>query len=314
MEDGSPPSRRIPATGVLAVACCLSLAFEVAVAALSVVFPPPMTLLQHPSIVVRDWRGRWLRALPAEQGRWRIRPDLDRIDPVFVRRLIALEDARFSAHPGIDPVATLRAAAGDLLAGRVRSGGSTLDMQLARRLHPRRRTLWAKLIESLRALQLDAMLGKRGVLAAYLTLTPYGGDLEGVQAASLAWFGHPPDHLDDGRAGPADRLAPGAGGPPARPPSRPRPNRPRPRAGEAAASPPDLTPQTVPWPSPSPCPAARRCPRWPGTPPASWPVLRLQDAPRSSRPWMPTCRRAWRRWRARPPRRRGLKARPPSWS
>ena len=156
-----------------------------------------MTLLQHPSVVVLDWRGRWLRALPAEQGRWRIRPDLDRIDPVFVRRLIALEDARFYAHPGIDPVATLRAAAGDLLAGRVRSGGSTLDMQLARRLHPCRRTLWAKLIESLRALQLDAMLGKRGVLAAYLTLTPYGGNLEGVRAASLAWFGHPPDHLDD---------------------------------------------------------------------------------------------------------------------
>ncbi len=173
------------------------LALELLAAAASLALPPPMARLDHASVVVSDRRGRLLRALPAEQGRWRLRADLARIDPVFVRRLVALEDARFYGHPGVDPVATLRAAAGDLLARRVRSGGSTLDMQLARRLHPRARTVSAKLVESLRALQLDARLGKRGVLAAYLTLTPYGGDLEGVRAASLAWFGHEPNHLDD---------------------------------------------------------------------------------------------------------------------
>ena len=183
--------------GVLALACCTLVGLETLIAAVSLALPPPMAKLAHASPVVVDRRGRWLRALPAEQGRWRVQADLAHVDPVFVRRLVALEDARFYRHPGVDPMAAVRAAAGDLLARRVRSGGSTLTMQLARRLQPRRRTLAAKLIECLRALQLEARLGKRGVLAAYLTLTPYGGDLEGVRAASLAWFGHGPEHLDD---------------------------------------------------------------------------------------------------------------------
>ncbi len=178
-------------------ALCGVLALEVGVALLALALPPPLERVQRASPVVLDRHGAWLRALPAEQGRWRLRADLDRVDPVFVRRLIAMEDARFYLHPGVDPVSALRAAASDLKAGRVHSGGSTLTMQLARRLHPRPRTWSAKLIESARALQLDAELGKRGVLADYLTLAPYGGDLEGVRAASLAYFGHEPSSLSD---------------------------------------------------------------------------------------------------------------------
>ena len=174
------------------------LAVETVAVALMVAFPPPMGRIERASPVVLDRHGAWLRALPAEQGRWRLRANLDRIDPVFLRRVVALEDARFYLHPGVDPVAAVRAAAGDLAAGRIRSGGSTLTMQLARRLDPKPRTFAAKLTESARALQLDALLGKRRVLADYLTLTPYGGNLEGVRAASLAWFGHEPNHLSDG--------------------------------------------------------------------------------------------------------------------
>ena len=70
-------------------------------------------------------------------------------------------------------------------------------MQLARRLDPRPRTLTAKVIEAARAVGLEARLGKRGVLAAYLTLAPYGGSLEGVRAASLGYFGHEPSTLTD---------------------------------------------------------------------------------------------------------------------
>ncbi len=142
-----------------------------------------------------DRNGVWLRALPVEDGRWRLRADLDRTDPVFLRRLIALEDAHFWLHPGVDPFAAARAAVADLRAGRVRSGGSTLTMQLARRLDPRPRTYGAKLIEAARAIGLETRLGKRGVLAAYLTLAPYGGSLEGVRAASLGYFGHEPSTL-----------------------------------------------------------------------------------------------------------------------
>jgi penicillin-binding protein 1C len=156
---------------------------------------PPMDRLERASPVVTDRDGVWLRALPVDDGRWRLRADLRRTDPTFVRRLIAIEDARFWIHSGVDPLAIARAAVSDLTAGRIRSGGSTLTMQLARRLDPRRRTLGAKLLEAFRAIELEQELGKAGVLTAYLTLAPYGGNLEGVRAASLAYFGHEPTSL-----------------------------------------------------------------------------------------------------------------------
>jgi penicillin-binding protein 1C len=148
--------------------------------------------------VVLDHHGRWLRALSVERGRWRLRADLDRTDPIFVRRLIAIEDARFWRHAGVDPVSVLRAGAGDLAHGRIISGGSTLTMQAARRLEPRPRTVLAKAFQAARALELEARFTKRQILALYLTLAPYGGPLEGVRAASLAWFGHEPSSLTDG--------------------------------------------------------------------------------------------------------------------
>jgi penicillin-binding protein 1C len=156
---------------------------------------PPTDKLDRSSPMVLDHNGVWLRALPVEDGRWRLRADLSRTDPEYVRRLIALEDARFWLHDSVDPIAIIRAAASDLSAGRIRSGGSTLTMQLARRLDPHRRTLAAKLVEAVRAMELDQSLGKGAVLAAYLTLAPYGGNLEGVRAASLAYFGHEPTTL-----------------------------------------------------------------------------------------------------------------------
>ena len=183
--------RRLPDALIAVLAVTASLM------ALDALLPPPLGKLERASPVVLDRRGAWLRALTVENGRWRLRADLDRTDPVFLRRLVALEDARFAAHRGVDPAAVLRAAVGDLLSRRVRSGGSTLTMQLARRLDPRPRTLAAKVVEALRALQLEAHLSKREILADYLTLTPYGGPIEGVRAASLAYFGHEPATLTD---------------------------------------------------------------------------------------------------------------------
>jgi penicillin-binding protein 1C len=61
--------------------------------------------------VVLDRRGAWLRALPVEDGRWRMRTDLERTDRPFKKRLIAVEDARFHGHLGVDPLAVVRAAA-----------------------------------------------------------------------------------------------------------------------------------------------------------------------------------------------------------
>lgn len=165
---------------------------------LDVALPPDLSRAERSSAVVLDRNGAWLRALPVERGRWRIRTDFDRTDPTFVKRLIAVEDAHYFTHPGVDPVAMIRAAVGDLVHGRITSGGSTLSMQTARRLEPRRRTLLAKAIQMLRAVQLEARYSKRDLLALYLTLAPYGGPLEGVRAASLSWFGHEPSSLTDG--------------------------------------------------------------------------------------------------------------------
>ena len=181
----------------LTIAACGLLAAELAAFALDCAFPPDLSLARASSAVVLDRHGAWLRALPVEKGRWRIRADLDRTDPAFLARLLAMEDQRFYSHVGIDLAAVARAALSDFGAGRIVSGGSTLTMQVARRLEPRRRTFGAKAIEALRALQIEARLSKREILALYLTLAPYGGNLEGVRAASLAYFGHEPTSLTD---------------------------------------------------------------------------------------------------------------------
>jgi penicillin-binding protein 1C len=182
----------------LTLALCGLLATETAVLALDALFPPDLSRAQRSSPVALDHDGVWLRALPVEAGRWRIRADLARTDPVFLRRLVAVEDARFYGHLGVDPISVARAGAAALVTGHIRSGASTLTMQTARLLEPHRRSLAGKLFEMARAMQLEARFSKRRLLAMYLTLAPYGGNLEGVRAASLAYFGHGAESLTDG--------------------------------------------------------------------------------------------------------------------
>jgi penicillin-binding protein 1C len=162
------------------------------------VFPPPP--LAERSVIVTDERGQMFRAFPVEGGRWRLAADLDSIDPAFISALIAVEDARFHEHRGVDPIAVFRAGLNAIRAGEIVSGASTLTMQTARLLEPRpERNLGSKLMEALRALQLESRYSKDEILETYLTLTPYGGNLEGVTSASWAWFGHAPDRLTPGQ-------------------------------------------------------------------------------------------------------------------
>lgn len=175
-----------------------ALALQVLLVGLDVALPPDLSRGAEASPVALDRRGAWLRALPVEDGRWRIRADLDRTDLSFIDRLIAVEDARFWRHPGVDPLAVIRAAGSAAVTGEVSSGASTLTMQTARLLTPRPRTLSSKLVEMIRAVQIEARLSKREILALYLTLAPYGGNLEGVRAASLSYFGHEPTSLTPG--------------------------------------------------------------------------------------------------------------------
>lgn len=165
--------------------------------ALDLAFPPPLERVRDVSPVVVDRNGQWLMAFTTHDGRWRLAARLDEIDPEFQRRVVAIEDARFWFHPGVDPIALARASIAYVRAGHVTQGGSTITMQLARLLEPKPRTIGSKLIEIVRALQIERRLSKRQILAAYLTLAPYGGNLEGVRAASRAYFQRDPQWLDD---------------------------------------------------------------------------------------------------------------------
>ncbi len=176
----------------------LLVAVQAVLIALDLAFPPDMGRAERSSPVALDRNGAWLRALPVENGRWRIRADLSRTDTSFQRRVIRIEDQRFWLHPGVDPISLVRAIGSAAIRGRVTSGASTLTMQTARLLEPRPRNIGSKLIEMVRAMQLEARLSKWEILALYLTLAPYGGNLEGVRAASLSYFGHEPESLTNG--------------------------------------------------------------------------------------------------------------------
>lgn len=160
-------------------------------------YPPPLDLASDLSREVVDRNGTLLRAYTTNSGIWRLPVSLEAVDPDYINMLIAYEDRRFRSHSGVDPLALLRAA-GQLVVngGRIVSGASTITMQLARLIEPRsERSLAAKLRQMVRALQIERRLSKDEILARYLTLAPYGGNLEGVRAASLAWFGREPKKL-----------------------------------------------------------------------------------------------------------------------
>jgi len=135
----------------LTLALVAVLAVETLLIGLDLAFPPDLARALSASPVVLDRQGNWLRALPVEDGRWRLRADLERTDPAFLRRVVAVEDARFWVHPGVDPAALARAAASAAVHGHAVSGASTLTMQTARLLEPRPRTLASKAIEMVRA-------------------------------------------------------------------------------------------------------------------------------------------------------------------
>jgi penicillin-binding protein 1C len=163
--------------------------------------PVDPRLAEVRSIVVLDREGRLLRPFVTDEGRWRLPVGVGDVDPRFLALLLAYEDARFEHHAGIDPRAVVRAALQSLRAGRVVSGASTLTMQVARLMEPREtRDLSAKWRQTLRALDLERRFSKREILDAYLALAPYGGNLEGVRAATLAWFGKEPKRLSAAEA------------------------------------------------------------------------------------------------------------------
>ena len=147
------------------------------------------------SVLVLASDGSILRGFLTADGKWRLPVEPEKVDPLYRRMLVAAEDSRFAWHPGIDPLAMARASAQLALSRHIVSGASTLTMQVARLLEPHPRSLPAKLGEMAKALALERRLAKDQVLGLYLALAPFGGNLEGVRAASLAYFGKEPTRL-----------------------------------------------------------------------------------------------------------------------
>ncbi len=149
-----------------------------------------------------DREGRLLRAYATSEGRWRLPATVADVDPRFFDVLFAYEDKRFRVHHGVDPRAVLRATVQFATSGRLRSGASTLTMQVARLLEPPevRRSMVTKLRQMVRAIEIERALTKDEILALYLDLAPYGGNIEGIRAASLAYFGKEPRRLSLGEA------------------------------------------------------------------------------------------------------------------
>jgi penicillin-binding protein 1C len=168
--------------------------------ALDRALPPDLARHEDRSLGVLDREGRLLRAFTTSDDAWRFRVGPEDVDPLYLAMLLAYEDKRFASHPGVDLLAVGRALLQWGRAGRPVSGASTITMQAARLLEPRPRTLRSKLIEMVRALQLERRLEKNQVLGIYLTLAPMGGNLEGVRAASLAYLGKEPRHLSPAEA------------------------------------------------------------------------------------------------------------------
>lgn len=155
------------------------------------VLPP---LIVDTSVEVLDRQGALLRAFTVADGRWRLEPGP--VDPLYTDMLVAYEDKRFYDHSGVDVLALSRAALQAAWNGQVVSGGSTLTMQVARLLEDSGTGRWQGKIRQIRlALALERRLSKAEILAFYLRIAPYGGNLEGVRAASLSWFGKEPRRL-----------------------------------------------------------------------------------------------------------------------
>ena len=163
-------------------------------------FPLPLPKTRDTSTLVVARDGTPLRAFADRDGVWRYPATPASVSPLYLQALLNYEDRWFWKHPGINPWALLRAGGQWLQGGRIISGGSTLTMQVARILDPHTRTPWGKAKQLLRALQLEVHLSKQQILQLYLERAPFGGTIEGVEAASWAYLGKPALQLSQAEA------------------------------------------------------------------------------------------------------------------
>lgn len=181
----------------LIIGASIGLAPVMAFFLLTLLFPLPQP--KSYSLTVEDRNGRLLGAFLADDGRWRLRTDPSEIPDRLKTILLQREDRWFYYHPGVNPFALARATWQNIRMGRRVSGGSTITMQIARMIEPKPRTVWSKMIEAFRALQLELRYSKNELLEMYLSMVPLGGNIEGVKSAALLYYQTPPERLNIAR-------------------------------------------------------------------------------------------------------------------
>ena len=174
---------------LLAIAIALFLLFLT----LNIFFPLPDKI--EYSTIITDNKGEVVHAFLTNDEKWRMKTDLSEISPLLRKTIVAKEDKYFFQHPGINPVAMVRAFFKNIFRMKRTSGASTITMQVAKGLEPRSRTYLNKAIEAFRAVQLEWKYSKEEILQLYLNIVPYGGNIEGVKSASILYFKKNPDHL-----------------------------------------------------------------------------------------------------------------------
>lgn len=157
------------------------------------IFPLPDKITY--STIITDNKEQVVNAYLTTDQKWRMKTELNEISPLLQKTIINKEDRHFYRHPGVNPFALIRAFFANLFHMRRMSGASTITMQVAKMLEPGKRNIWNKCREMFRALQLELKYSKKEILQLYLNLVPYGGNIEGVKAASLLYFNKNPDHL-----------------------------------------------------------------------------------------------------------------------
>lgn len=147
------------------------------------------------STIITDSRNEVIHAFLTSDQKWRMKTELVEISPLLQKTIVQKEDKYFYYHPGVNVLAVCRAAIKNIFRLKRTSGASTITMQVARALEPKKRTWWNKGVEVFRAFQLEWKYSKQEILQLYLNLIPFGGNIEGVKSAAFLYFKKSPDHL-----------------------------------------------------------------------------------------------------------------------
>lgn len=155
---------------------------------------PLNTKINYSKLILSN-EHKLLNASLSSDQQWRMKTGINEVNPLLIKTMICKEDRWFRWHPGVNPFALTRALWQNISSGERVSGASTITMQVIRMLEPRKRTLGNKLIECFRALQLELQHSKNEILELYINLLPYGGNIQGIKAASFLYFGQEPQAL-----------------------------------------------------------------------------------------------------------------------